>query len=140
MSWSAIKRLSGAYRQPLIFGLIGVCNTALHSTAVVLLVESALAKPVAANIAGFAAANTFSYFANAWLTFRQRPSWKLYGRFALVSLGSLILTVALAALADYLHWHYLAGLAMVILCGPVLSFSLHKLFTFAQAAGIHAGD
>jgi putative flippase GtrA len=140
MIWSAIKQLSATYRQPLVFGLIGVCNTAVHASAVVFLVERALAMPVAANVAGFALANTFSYFANAWLTFRQRPSWVLYGRFALVSLGSLLLTMALSALAEYWHWHYLAGLAMVILCGPVLSFALHKLFTFAKAAGIEAGD
>lgn len=140
MAWSAIRRLTGTYRQPLVFGVIGVCNTVLHSATVVFLVERALAGPVAANVAGFAIANTFSYFTNAWLTFRQRPSWALYGRFALVSLGSLILTIALSALAEYLHWHYLAGLAMVILCGPVLSFALHKVFTFAQRPIIAPDD
>jgi putative flippase GtrA len=140
MIWNAIRRLSRTYRQALVFGLIGVCNTVLHSATVVFLVERTLAAPVTANVAGFAMANTFSYFANARLTFRQPPSWALYGRFALVSLGSLILTIALSALAEYLHWHYLAGLAMVILCGPVLSYALHSLFTFAKTAAIETGD
>jgi putative flippase GtrA len=120
------------HRQILIFGLTGICNTLLHSGTVVILVERALATPVPANVAGFAVANTFSYFANARLTFRQTPSWPLYRRFLMVSMGSLALTLALSALAEYLHWHYLIGLALVILCGPILTFFLHRVFTFGR--------
>jgi putative flippase GtrA len=114
----------------LVFGVIGVINTGLHSGTVVLLVENALSTPVPANVAGFALANTFSYFANALLAFGQRPSWERYRKFALVSMLSLGLTVLLSQLAVWMHWHYLVGLAMVLLCGPVLTFLLHRSFTF----------
>jgi putative flippase GtrA len=125
-----LTRLLLRHRAMLVFGLIGVSNTLLHSGAVVALVESGIARPVLANVAGFALANTFSFFANTILAFQVPPSWERYGKFALVSLLSLALTIALSALAETLHWHYLAGLLLVLLCGPVLTFALHKTFTF----------
>lgn len=126
------KLLFARYRAVLVFGIIGVCNTLLHSLTVVGLVENGIATPVPANIAGFLMANTFSFFANSWLAFQLRPTLARYGKFALVSMTSLALTVALSALAEAMHWHYLAGLGMVMLCGPVLTYLLHKAFTFRQ--------
>ncbi|AVR98406.1 GtrA family protein [Pseudoduganella armeniaca] len=134
MSALAIKRQLAQHRALLVFALIGVLNTLLHSAAVVGLVERLHAHPVAANVAGFALANTFSYFANCRLAFRQSPSWNRYRKFLAVSLVSLVLTVLLSALAEALHWHYLAGLGMVLVCGPVLSFILHKTVTFRASA------
>ncbi|CAN7708308.1 GtrA family protein [Duganella sp. LjRoot269] len=118
------------YRDLLTFGAIGVVNTVLHSAVVVALVETLQVSPVLANVGGFALANSASFFANSYLTFRRRPTLQLYGKFFMVSLGSLALTVALSALAQALHWHYLIGLLMVLLCGPVLTFVLHKTITF----------
>lgn len=129
---NAIRRHLERHRALLTFGVIGVANTLLHSGTVVALVEGAAAHPVAANVAGFALANTFSFFANCHLAFRQPPSWQRYRKFVAVSLVSLLLTVLLAALAEAMHWHYLVGLALVLLCGPVLTYMLHKAFTFRQ--------
>jgi putative flippase GtrA len=129
----SLERLLARHRALLVFGMIGVANTLFHSGAVIALVESALASPVPANMAGFALANTFSFFANCRLTFRQAPSWFRYRKFLAVSLLSLVLTLALSALAETLHWHYLAGLLLVLLCGPVLTYALHKTVTFRHA-------
>lgn len=120
------------YRAVALFGLIGAVNTALHSGTVIWLVERALAAPVPAHIAGFALANTASFFANTCWTFRRRPSFSLYGKFLTVSMASLALTVALSALAELMAWHYLIGLLMVLLCGPVLTFVLHKTITYRK--------
>lgn len=130
---NSLERLVARHRALLVFGLIGVANTLLHSGTVVALVESSLAGPVAANVAGFAVANTCSFFANCRYTFHQPPSWLRYRKFLAVSLLSLVLTVALSALAESMHWHYLVGLLLVLLCGPVLTFALHKAVTFRQA-------
>lgn len=125
-----LKELFARHRALLVFGIIGVCNTLLHSLTVVTLVESGIATPVPANVAGFLIANTFSFFSNSWLAFQLKPTWARYGKFALVSLTSLVLTVCLSAWAEAMHWHYLAGLGLVMLCGPVLTYLLHKAFTF----------
>jgi putative flippase GtrA len=122
-------------RALLTFGVIGVINTFVHSGMVVALVEHGLAGPVPANMAGFALANTISFFANGRLTFRQPPSWASYRKFLGVSMVSLALTISLSALGEAMHWHYLVGLGLVLLCGPVLTFLLHKSFTFRGSAG-----
>ncbi|MDN4054651.1 GtrA family protein [Massilia sp. YIM B02763] len=131
---SPVARLLARHRALIVFGAIGVANTLLHSATVVAVVESALAGPVPANVAGFAVANTASFFANCRFTFGQPPSWRRYRTFLAVSLLSLALTIGLSALAEALHWHYLAGLLLVLLCGPVLTYMLHKAFTFRQPA------
>ncbi len=127
-----LKQLVARHRALLVFAVIGVCNTLLHTITVVTLVEGAITTPVPANIAGFALANTFSFFSNSLFAFRVAPTWSRYGKFALVSMTSLILTISLSALAEAMGWHYLIGLALVMLCGPVLTYLLHKAFTFNQ--------
>lgn len=127
---TALAGLLARHRALLVFALIGGFNTVLHSGTVIVLVELKLAPVVAAHVIGFALANTFSFFANCALAFQQPPSWARYKRFLLVSMLSLGLTVGLSALGEYLAWHYLAGLVLVLLCGPVLTFVLHKAITF----------
>ena len=126
------NKLSPAYREPLIFGVIGIANTLLHSVTVISLMEKALTTSIPANIIGFGLANTFSFFANSFFTYKRRPSLILYWRFLLVSLLSLALTVFFAALAQAMGWHYLVGLALLMLLGPVLTFLLHKAYAFGQ--------
>jgi putative flippase GtrA len=129
-----LARLLARHRALLVFGTIGVANTLLHSATVVALVENGLAGPVPANVSGFVLANTASFFANCHFTFRQPPSWRRYRAFLVVSLLSLALTIGLSALAEGMHWHYLVGLAMVLLFGPVLTYALHKAITFRTPA------
>jgi putative flippase GtrA len=129
-----LRHLLARYRAFLVFGVIGVINTLLHSGTVILLVETGLTGPVAANVAGFAVANTVSFFANCRYTFHAAPDWQRYRKFLAVSMLSLTLTVALSWLAETMGWHYLVGLLLVLLFGPVLTFALHRAFTFRPAA------
>ncbi len=131
---ATLQQLLERHRSLLVFGAIGVVNTLLHTLAVVTLVESALMKPVAANVAGFVLANCFSFFANCRFAFRQAPSWSRYRRFLGVSLLSLALTVGLSGLAEAMRWHYLVGLLLVLLFGPALSYVLHKTLSFRPKA------
>lgn len=130
--FASLKRLLARHRALLVFGAIGVANTLLHTATVVALVERAGWAPVAANAAGFGVANTCSYFANSALAFGLPPSWARYGKFFLVSLLSLALTLALSGFAELMHWHYLIGLLLVLLCGPLLTFLLHRAYTFRR--------
>ena len=120
------------HREVLVFGVIGIINTFFYSATVIAIVEGKFASPILANLVGFGAANTFSFFANSFFTFQRPPSWKLYKKFFLVSLLSLALTISLASLAEMMKWHYLIGLILVILFGPILTFALHKVYAFRQ--------
>lgn len=116
-----------------LFGLIGLFNTALHSLIVILLAENGWAPPVAANVAAFFCANGFSYWANSRFNFRIPASWRRYLSFLTVSLSGLALTIVLAATAESLGWHYLAGLGLVVTVTPVATYLLLRKFTFRRA-------
>lgn len=120
----------GNLKQFCIFGFIGVINTLIHGGVVVASVERGLLSPVPANVLAFVAANTFSFFANCRFTFCALPTWGGYGKFVSVSLTSLVMTVLLSGFAEWMGWHYLLGLALVILLVPLFSFFLQKKFTF----------
>jgi len=125
-----LRALAARHRAPLVFATIGVANTALHTATLVALVELLATPPVAAQAAGFLVANLASFLGNARYAFRRRPTLAGYGKFLLVSLTSLALTLALAALAQARHWHYLVGLLLAVLLGPPLSYLLHRCYTF----------
>ena len=119
-----------AYRPVLTFGVIGVVNTSLHFGTVVALVELLGANPVGANVLGFALANVVSFFGNSLLTFRQTPTWARYRTFLAVSLASLLLAVMLSSFVELMGWHYAVGLGLILVCGPVMTYVLHKTVTF----------
>lgn len=112
------------------FSGIGVINTLLHTAIVVLSVEGLGAHPTLANTLAFVAANTFSYWANRRWNFKTAPSLRQYGRFFLVSLAGLAITVLVSGFAAWAGWHYLAGLGLVFVALPALTFALHWQWTF----------
>lgn len=59
------------------YTLVGIANTAMH-WCVFALVLWLTGKQSCGNAAGFAAAVTFSFFANARFTFRERPTLVRY--------------------------------------------------------------
>jgi putative flippase GtrA len=125
-----VTRQLAAYRSVLTFGVIGVANTSLHFGTVVALVELAGANPVGANVLGFALANICSFFANCHFTFRQAPTWARYRTFLAVSLASLLLAVVLSSFVEMMGWHYAVGLGLILVCGPIMTYVLHKTVTF----------
>lgn len=122
-------------QQFLLFGLIGALNTSVHSAVVVGLVESKLLNPVLANFFAFLVANQLSFILNCRFTFHASPRISLYGRFFLVSLASLIATIALSGYAEWMEWHYGVGLLLVIGFGPPLTFFLQKHWAFKLIDG-----
>lgn len=119
-------------REYLIFGLIGIVNTFIHFAVVLSLVESKILSPVFANVCGFLISNQCSFFLNCRLTFKARPNLVLFARFFVVSLATLIVTIVLATYAEWMGWHYVVGLLLVIVMGPPLAFVLQKHWVFCS--------
>lgn len=112
----------------LLFGGVGVANTAMDFAVFIGLMTAGLS-PVLANVGGFVAANAQSYFLNAQLTFREdgRPaqmSIKGYAKFAGAHLVSLLISTGMiiafsdvlgavfakaAAVVATLLWNYAAS-------------------------------
>jgi putative flippase GtrA len=112
------------------FSGIGVLNTLIHTALVVLSVERFGIHPSIANALAFVAANMFSYWANRRWNFKTRASIGQYGRFVLVSLAGLVITMLVSGLAEWAGWHYLVGLGLVFVALPAFTFVLHWRWTF----------
>lgn len=116
------------------FAAIGALNAGIHLALVAGLVELAAWTPVPANVLAFVVANLFSYWANSRWTFRSARSLHRYARFITVSLAGLALTLAISALGQALHWHYLASVALLVGVLPTVSFGANRWWTWREAA------
>ena len=114
------------------FALIGGVNTVIHAVIVIMGVEALKLHPTLANTIAFFCANIASFFMNAHITFKVSPSLARYTRFLVASLATLILTITLSTLCEWMKWHYLIGLGLIILTGPILTFVLQKKWTFSK--------
>lgn len=119
-----------ASRQFLVFGLIGVLNTAIHAGIVIVLIERFGTNQLVANIAAFSTANLFSYFANSTLTFKKRVSLGRYFKFLISSFGTLGVTVLFSALGDIFEINYYYTIAAILFIAPVLNFIILKYYAF----------
>lgn len=115
-----------------LFAIVGAAATATHVTAALAARELAGLSPMAANLVGYLAAVGVSYLGNARFTFR-RAVWHgpQFMRFVVVSLAGLALTQGLTwLLVEQAGWPFWAGLAVVAVAVPALSFVLQRLWAF----------
>lgn len=121
-----------AIRQFLKFSGVGIINTLIHLTVTVSLVELLQTNPVIANTFAFLTANAFSYWANSRWSFRAKMSRQRFIRFFVVSIAGLLMTITLSSFAQAMHWHYLAGVALLFCAMPMITFVFHKYWTFSS--------
>lgn len=117
-------------RRGLRFGLAGLVSTAVHVAVAALLIEAAAVHPSAANGVAFGCSVAVSYWLNTLWSFSQRPSRASFVRFVLVCCAGFGLAVGLAGFAEWMRWHYLAGIGLVVLAVPPLNFLLHHTWTY----------
>jgi len=125
------------HHQVPLFAIVGAAATATHVCAALAAREVFLASPLIANFAGYLLAVGVSYLGNARLTFRRAA---LHGprflRFVVVSLLGLALTQGLTwLLVLRLGWPFWAGLAVVAVAVPALSFLLARAWAFRDRSG-----
>jgi len=112
------------------FALVGVAATAIHVAIATGLIAGWRLHPAAANGIAFVFANLASYVANTRWSFGAPLGLTNWGRFVTVSVGAWLLTVAIAWAVEAAGGHYLAGIALVVLLVPALSFMAHRGFTY----------
>jgi putative flippase GtrA len=94
---------SARLREMVLFGLVGVLNTGVDIAVFAALIGLTAMPVMLANVVSYSAGALNSYFMNGRVTYRSRKvrlaSWRRVGRFALVNLACLLVSlVALAAL------------------------------------------
>jgi len=115
-----------------LFAVVGAAATLTHVVAALTARELAGLGPMNANFVGYLMAVGVSYVGNARLTFRRRA---LHGpqfmRFVVVSLLGLGVTQGLTwLLVQQLGWPFWAGLGVVAVAVPALSFGLSRVWAF----------
>lgn len=114
------------------FAVTGLGATLIHIVAASVLIEQQQVKPNMANGCAFIMATLFSYLVNTYWSFSSVMNAKNVTRFWITSIVGLVLAVALSSLADLLSFHYLVGIAMVVITVPIISFLIHSNWTFRQ--------
>jgi putative flippase GtrA len=115
-----------------LFVCIGLGATAVHVVIAAHLIGTHMIPPAQGNAIAFVFANLFSYFSQSVYVFQRPPTPVQYWRFLSVSLAGLALVAAISSGLEVLGVHYLAGIAIVVLVLPIVTFSLHSLWTFRQ--------
>lgn len=114
------------------FSVIGAVNTLIHFLIVVGCVEFFSVHPVISNILAFIVANTFSFWANSRWNFKTSMSYGRYGKFLMVSILGLVVTVLMSSLAEWLKLHYLFGVLFIFIAMPLLTFTMHYRWTWSE--------
>jgi len=110
--------------------LIGGIAVLLHIVIVVVVIELWGLFPSLANAIAFILATVFSSIANTYWSFQAKINGVILFRFWCVALLGLCLAVIISGIADYLKFHYLFGVMMVVSVTPIVSYTLHKNWTY----------
>lgn len=126
------------------YAIVGGFGTALHFGALILLVELAGMRAVAASAIGFVLVVVVSYFLNRHWTFASASADSALGSFAkyaAVSTSGLLLnTAVMYAVVDLLGGPYLLGQAAVTLLVPVSNYYFNRTWTFKPASTAHVRE
>lgn len=112
------------------FGITGVAATAIHVIVVSPLILVAEFSAGIANGIAFVVATFFSSFVNTKWSFKKQFSVKVTLRFWSVAVLGCILAVLIADLIEELGFHYLVGVAAVSTLVPIISYLLHRYYTY----------
>ncbi|MEO0367503.1 MAG: GtrA family protein [Pseudomonadota bacterium] len=125
------KLISQLLSSPLMrFIIVGGTATSLHLIIVIVIMETwALAEGLA-NAIAFALATIFSYLCNTYWSFSAQQSRSVFIKYWLVSALGLSLAVLISSFAAYLGLHYFLGAMMVVSVTPLVSYNLHKRWTY----------
>lgn len=105
--WNFIKK-HFLTRKFITFGLIGVVNTLIHLAVYGIFYNQLSAGAFFSNSGAFIVASVFSYFANAYFTFK--PKYKTTSQFSIVVMVFLtrwLISSGLASAFDYMVIHWL---------------------------------
>ena len=112
------------------FIVTGLGSTLLHAAVALTLIDALGSTPPAANGIAFCVATVFSYFVNTLWSFSAYLHGKNLRRFLVVSVIGFFLAMGLAWVAELLGWSPIAGVGLVVVVVPGLSFLMHNGWTY----------
>src|SRR5690625_6962527 len=114
------------------YGVAGLCSLLVHLLVLVALVESGLAAPVPASVAGFAASVAVSFILqHRWVFRSSAPLAASFGRFLVVVVIGLLLNVLImSAGVNGLGLYYPLVQMVAFAAVPVSNYLFNRAWTF----------
>ncbi len=112
------------------FILTGGMATAIHIAVAFLFLRFAQDNVLYANICGFTIAFFFSYFAQTLLVFKHKVNWNNAIKFFAVQFASLMAAQGISEIFSDVNSYARVLIVVVIL--PVITYIVHKVWTFSE--------
>jgi putative flippase GtrA len=120
------------------FCLVGIGNVTVHTAAFTTLIAVLGFTQLLSNALAYLVASSFSFVINSVWTFEMKLHPRRYVRFQVVGLFGLAVAAILGCLGDKFHWPYAATILLTVLILPLISFLLHRHYTFSAVANLPA--
>ena len=120
------------HKQFIKFTIVGIIASGIHIGTVIFLVELYSMNPVKSSVPAYIAALLTAYILNKTWTFQHKDTLiKAFIPYTLVStLGLGLNILIMTVLIEQLHIKYFFALAAAVIIVPVVTFTLHKYWTF----------
>lgn len=117
------------------FIVVGSVATIIHVLVATALIAFLGRGQVFGNVVAFLCATSFSYSANTEWTFSKRIEPRSLIRFFAASIVGTLLTSGISGFSAASGWHYLIGIAIIVLVVSPLMFIVHKYWTYSYETG-----
>lgn len=116
------------------FFLIGGLSTLIHILIVLFLVESYKTHPTLSNLVAFGIATIAAYHLNASWTFQHKTTAQNKWRYIIVAVFCACVATCLSQIVYVLDFHYMAGVVLIVIFVPWISYFLHRNWTFKNVS------
>ncbi|BEU05272.1 hypothetical protein OAG1_40720 [Agarivorans sp. OAG1] len=113
------------------YGLTGVIATTIHFVLALAVLQYWPQAFALANFVGFSLAFVFSYLLQTCWVFQNQPSLNNALRFFVVQTSALCLSILLSSLLN--DFSNIIKVAVVIVLLPLVTFVIHRCWTYSQA-------
>jgi putative flippase GtrA len=117
------------------YGLTGTLAALAYAGVTTLLIESGLARPIAATIFGYFTAATISYLGHLYFSFRVQPDHQTFlWRFGVtVAMTFAVTTLTTYVITGYLSGSYGFSIAAVAALIPMMNYLCNRFWVFLPA-------
>jgi putative flippase GtrA len=117
-------------RKLLIFGLIGILNTGLHTIFLTVALFELHLNYGVGNVSAYLLTSVISFILNARFTFRVKKTPERFARFQIIGGATGAACYALGLFAETYGLNYLVLVLLTALILPLITFTLHRRFSF----------
>jgi len=125
------KKVKSYFRLKIIrYGIVGIISTGIHITAAFLFVYFIKQSLFMSNIFGFSWAYLISYVCQSKFVFERDLSTAKAIKYLLIQILALLSSIGLSNMINHTNIYFKVVLVVFIM--PVITFFIHKTWTFAE--------